>query len=212
MTLAARRAPSCTILRPVSIHLRWAWNAAAAAAPVFPHAAPGLILRESERERVVGGAAAAVATDGPAAAPVRHGSREYFTTRLHTAVRSQQVYRAIRREHAALRRIELMQVVRTSRRELVVEPARQLAPRLREVYTRRDQMPPAPARRLRTAAPAQPKAVPATASVPEIRAVERVQPPATAQAAPPNVDWITSQVIEQIDRRLVAYRERMGRV
>jgi hypothetical protein len=26
------------------------------------------------------------------------------------------------------------------------------------------------------------------------------------------MEWITSQVIQQIDRRLVAYRERMGRI
>lgn len=38
-------------------------------------------------------------------------------------------------------------------------------------------------------------------------------PPPAMQTAPAfNVDALTSQVIQQIDRRLIAYRERMGRV
>jgi hypothetical protein len=41
----------------------------------------------------------------------------------------------------------------------------------------------------------------------------RVDASAFAAAAPQiNVDALTSQVIQQIDRRLIAYRERMGRV
>ncbi|MEZ5351545.1 MAG: hypothetical protein R2762_02830 [Bryobacteraceae bacterium] len=44
------------------------------------------------------------------------------------------------------------------------------------------------------------------------RAADEATPAKFAQAAQPlNVDALTSHVIQQIDRRLVAYRERMGR-
>jgi hypothetical protein len=109
-------------------------------------------------------------------------------------------------------RLNLVSVAQSKRRVLVVEPVRELAPRMREIYTRREdtRQPGAPV--LRVASPAQPKPVPAAVKETEARVMEMPATRPATPAAPPNVELITNQVIEQIDRRLVAYRERMGRV
>lgn len=108
--------------------------------------------------------------------------------------------------------------------------ASELRARLRERSGRRESAPPdAPklvAARPRTVVESShsperssTQSVAARAAVPPAQpadAVKRASPqpgqPITAASMPLNIDSLTSQVIQQLDRRLVAYRERMGRV
>lgn len=92
--------------------------------------------------------------------------------------------------------------------------AAQIATRLRRGATR-EELPPAPSAAVLTApGRAAARAAEAEAKA-AVQAAARQQPsaPPQAPAAPAvDVDALTGLVIQQIDRRLVAWRERMGRV
>ena len=92
--------------------------------------------------------------------------------------------------------------------------AAQIATRLRRGATR-EELPPAPSAAVLTApGRAAARAAEAEAKA-AVQAAARQQPsaPRQAPAAPvEDVDALTGLVIQQIDRRLVAWRERMGRV
>ena len=91
--------------------------------------------------------------------------------------------------------------------------AAELPVRLR-LRGRRTELPAAAIRELVAAAPG--RRTPATVAAPDSLAPARAgyQPfaqPAPTAVPPINVEELTSQVIQQLDRRLVAHRERMGR-
>jgi hypothetical protein len=91
--------------------------------------------------------------------------------------------------------------------------AAELPVRLR-LRGRRTELPAAALRELVAAAPGH--RTPATVAAPDSLAPARAgyQPfaqPAPTAVPPINVEELTSQVIQQLDRRLVAHRERMGR-
>jgi len=212
MALVARRAPICTLLQPVNVRLGWSWNPASPAEARVPGTPPpALSLRAPLR-----GAAAPPGEPRPPAAelavfPVRRESREYFTTRLYTGSQYQTLLRTATHEHRLSRTLESRSESEAHRRHLVTETHERTVSRLREVFARREETRPPAAPVWIAPRPAAPATVPARTAEVEVRAVER-DGTAPAPAAPPlNVDWVANQVIEQIDRRLVAYRERMGR-
>jgi hypothetical protein len=135
----------------------------------------------------------------------------WFQTRLTTVNKLATIAHSWRYEHSQRRDIFSHNLMQSYRRVITVDHARRLAPQLREVLTRREDAPSAPAGVFRADEPAPARAVRGRENEYEMRleapaAMHQTQPP-----APPNMEWITSQVIQQIDRRLVAYRERMGR-
>jgi hypothetical protein len=171
-----------------------------------------MVLRqETIRERVFERGAPRPRADAARAARGRRESREYVTTRLHTASRSHTLLRATTREHAVRASVSLRHVSETRRRVFLVDPVSGMIPRPREIFARREETRPETALVLPARRPERPEAVHGRAPEPEVRPFERAAAMPAPQAPPPNVEWIASQVIQQIDRRLVAYRERMGK-
>jgi hypothetical protein len=214
MTLLARRFASATILQPVSIRVGWNWRSSIAGAPARPlqAAVPRMVSRHTVRERIVIGGAPRLAMEAPRQDRGHVASQNHVAVRLHTASRLHTLLRTAALEHATRRTSEHVHVSETHRRFLTAEPLRAAAPRLREAFSRREEggSQTAPmwtaskAERTQEAAPRR--------AAPETRIVERAVPAAAPPPAPINVDWIASQVMEQMDRRLVAYRERLGRI
>jgi hypothetical protein len=112
---------------------------------------------------------------------------------------------------------QIHQLVRTwSQATESITFSKELPNRLRERAVRRER-PIQDAPKLVAAVPQTPNPSPTFESVPNsgsftTRPSVPLAPQTFAPAAPINVDAITTQVIQQLDRRLVAYRERMGRV
>jgi hypothetical protein len=215
MTLLLRRASSVTILQPVSVHLRWTWASAGRREDRRGMASPlqRVLLQRAAHGSLTPGAARSAEPEALLAPPLRREStQDYFTTRLHTASRSHTVLRTTERNVVARNSLHLNSVSHSMRRLLVVEPVRQIAPRLREVYARQEEARSQSTPVLRGPSPGESSRSRAAGQERETRVVEMAPAIPAAPAPPPNVEWITSQVIQQIDRRLVAYRERMGKV
>ena len=118
------------------------------------------------------------------------------------------------REHAMVPPLQTPPVHRSMRHReiasLVVAHAGEIASRLRRNVARHESPPPAPTAVL--AAPQRAAATEVQAAVQAAAAHREADARRLAQPAPAmNVEVLTGMVIQQIDRRLVAYRERMGR-
>jgi hypothetical protein len=112
-----------------------------------------------------------------------------------------------------IRRSErLEEFVRTLRkgRAITIEqesPAR----RVLRGNTRREVMPPGTTMSLRPAPAAAAQAAPPAEPAEQPAARQQAQPPIPPAMPTLNIDLVTSQVMDQIDRRVIAWRERMGK-
>jgi hypothetical protein len=161
------------------------------------------------RERVVGVVVENRTAAAPGAAPGEEAARaalakRYFVSRSTIA---EETLRKLRRSTIE-RTEETLATARRATAELAVEHAALLKRRFQREETtlllasrqvRRSVAKSAPAAAAETFAPNP--------------APERARPwPASAQPAAPSLDFIADHVMQQIDRKLVAHRERMGRI